>query len=553
MNKEKTSISVKIMFILGILVNIKSIFVDYDGDAGYAFAMASRLLNGDKMFVGMWEPHQTSAIFTAIFMKLYKTVFATTDGVVLFLNTVNFLFYLAVTIFAIKTFSKFVNKNASVMMGIVLLVLRPKIAQTFDYANLTIIFSAMFFLLLIRYLVCEHKLWTLILSAVFLCFNVLAYPTAAILYMGMLICIFAYSEHKLRDFLISSGTCFILGGVYVGYFAITIGLKNLIDSVGNIVSADSHSGASVYTGASYFKEFAIGTVVILVSVVLAYLTYLLINRGSKKKNFEVILAFFYAGLVIAESFIVPVLFKGENLGTWSLDRICLFAVAVFGLLGYRYLDGAEKKIYIIGMLTSILTFISVLLLTNLPFITAFGYFHIAAMVSIMSLSVKAGRTATEGDSNTLGYLCVATLVILLFSQGRANIIGVENYIRTGPRKWSVSTLADCNKNRISSDEWKAELTDNDAVLIVKTNGIDPIYYMFSDAKAATNSTISTPTYGEGLQHYWELNPDRVPTVIAIPCWDGVEEGNPPKWISDMIADEYALDTQGTFWNFYRKK
>ena len=54
MNKEKTSISVKIMFILGILVNIKSIFVDYDGDAGYAFAMANRLLSGDQMFVKRW-------------------------------------------------------------------------------------------------------------------------------------------------------------------------------------------------------------------------------------------------------------------------------------------------------------------------------------------------------------------------------------------------------------------------------------------------------------------------------------------------------------------
>lgn len=553
MNKEKTSISVKIMFILGILVNIKSIFVDYDCDAGYAFAMANRLLNGDKMFVGMWEPHQTSAIFTAVFMKLYKTVFATTDGVVLFLNTVNFLIYLAVAIFAIKTFSKYVNKNAAIMMGIVLLVLRPKIAQTFDYANLTIIFSAMFFLLLIRYLVCERKLSTLILSAVFLCLNVLAYPTAAILYIGMLVCILAYSEHKLRDFLVSIGTCFVLGGAYVGYFAITIGLKNLIESVGNIVSADSHSEESFYTGASYFKEVAIGAAVILASVGIAYLIYLLINRGSKKKNFETILAPLYAVFVIAETFVVPLVFDDPNMAYWSLDRICLPAVVIFGLFGYRYLEDAEKKIYIIGMTISILTVVSVLLLTNLSLITAFGYLHIAAMVSIMSLSLRALRTAKESATHTLSYLCVATLIILLFSQGKANLGSVENYIRTGPRKWCVSTLADCNKNKISVDDWKEAVTDTDAVLIVKTFDIDPIYYMFSDAKAATNSTISTPTYGEGLQSYWELNPDRVPTVIAIPCWEGFEEGNPPEWLSDMIADEYALDIQGTYWNFYRKK
>ena len=552
MNKERSSLYIKIMYILGILVNIKSVLIDYDGDAGYAFAMASRLINGDKMFTEMWEPHQTAAVFTAAFMKLYYVIFGTTDGVVLFLNITTFLIYLLLTVFAVRTLSKFVDKTTSEMMGIILLVLRPKIAQTLDYANLTIIFSTAFFILLIKYFAGERRLTTLILSAVFLCLNVLAYPTAIVLYIALAVCIFVYSNHKLRDFLVTSGTCLILGGAYGGYFLAKIGFKNLIECLKNIVSADSHSGESVYTGLAYFKEFVIGVFVILLCVVLAYTIHFILKRAGRNSSFEVILALFYTVFVIAESYLVPIMVNDDSLAIWSLDRIFLFALAVFGAFGYRYLNSVEKVIYTVGMIVSISTFASVLLLTNLPFITAFGYLHVAAMVSIMSLSLKAQRESKE-NNNKISYICVASLIILLFAQGRANVTKAENYIRTGPRKWCISTLQDCNGNKIGVAEWKESVTPDDTVLIIKTNGIDPVSYMYSGSAIAVHSTISTPTYGDGLEKYWEYNPNKIPTVVAIPCWEGTEGGNTPEWLRKMINEEYALSKKGTLWNFYKRK
>ena len=42
-----------------------------------AASMAYRLVQGDRMFLEMWEPHQTSAFFSAAFLWLYMQLFHT--------------------------------------------------------------------------------------------------------------------------------------------------------------------------------------------------------------------------------------------------------------------------------------------------------------------------------------------------------------------------------------------------------------------------------------------------------------------------------------------
>ena len=68
-----------LLIIGAILVNIKSIFTDFDVDSEYAIAMAYRMIKGDRMVAQMWEPHQTSAFLCAFFMKIYMAIFRTTS------------------------------------------------------------------------------------------------------------------------------------------------------------------------------------------------------------------------------------------------------------------------------------------------------------------------------------------------------------------------------------------------------------------------------------------------------------------------------------------
>ena len=47
-----------------IVATVKIIFFGFDIDEQYAVSMAYRLVQGDRMFLEMWEPHQTSAFFS---------------------------------------------------------------------------------------------------------------------------------------------------------------------------------------------------------------------------------------------------------------------------------------------------------------------------------------------------------------------------------------------------------------------------------------------------------------------------------------------------------
>lgn len=49
----------------------KNLFIGADTDEGYGIMVGYRLAMGDRLLLEMWEPHQTSAIFTAVFIRLF--------------------------------------------------------------------------------------------------------------------------------------------------------------------------------------------------------------------------------------------------------------------------------------------------------------------------------------------------------------------------------------------------------------------------------------------------------------------------------------------------
>lgn len=55
-----------------LAATVKIIFFGFDIDEQYAVSMAYRMVRGDRMFLEMWEPHQTSAFFSAAFLGLYR-------------------------------------------------------------------------------------------------------------------------------------------------------------------------------------------------------------------------------------------------------------------------------------------------------------------------------------------------------------------------------------------------------------------------------------------------------------------------------------------------
>ena len=74
-----------------------------------------------------------------------------------------------------------------------------------------------------------------------------------------------------------------------------------------------------------------------------------------------------------------------------------------------------------------------------------------------------------------------------------------------------------------------------------------------DCEISNPSTIDTPIYNDVLNYYYEINPDKFPTVIVLDSV-GTEE--------DMAADPYIIRwmkeqgftevTYGQYYRFYRR-
>mgnify|MGYP004587796251 CR=1 FL=1 len=104
-----------------IVATVKIIFFGFDIDEQYAVSMAYRLVQGDRMFLEMWEPHQTSAFFSAAFLWLYMQLFHTLKYSVLFLRIVGVVTQLLISILTYRTFRKFVTENTAFVIAVFLL------------------------------------------------------------------------------------------------------------------------------------------------------------------------------------------------------------------------------------------------------------------------------------------------------------------------------------------------------------------------------------------------------------------------------------------------
>ena len=379
-----------------------------------------------------------------------------------------------------------------------------------------------------------------------------------VLYIGVIISLVKYSQKRRRDILTVTGICALLGLSYISIIIVRLGPAETIQRIMLIISGDSHSKEAVYGGLKYYKETLAGCVTLVLSAITARIIATVVKHLGKKKEADhtFILSIVLTLFIIIERITAPSFLTDISAANWALDKIVLIGMIVLGFFGYKYLGAEQRVIYNTAMIVEACTLIAVISLTNLPLITVFGYTHVAVAASFMSLSVKRmkeSETVNGKPANKrVSCLTVSCIVVLIVSQGILNLEKVENYVRTGPLKWCITTLDECNRNKISAIEWAKNVFDSDKVLIAQEFGIDPIYYLFSKAEIAAHSTISTPTMGEELKKYWNTYPDREPTVIAIPCWEGKEDRHIPEWLSDKISKEYNKVEVGTYWNFYRK-
>ena len=542
---------IRFLWICAVLVNIKSIFADFDIDTSYALAMSYRNLQGDKMFLQMLEPHQTSSFLTTILLYPYEKIFGLT-GSILYLHICGVLLYALVTFVLFRFLRRYLADPALChYICIFFFAVRAKQIVFPEFSNMMICFSVLLFVSFTNYIKEQDHKRYLIQSGIFLCLEILSYPSAILTFCGLAFFIIRYARRKMQDLLILTGTCLALGSVYVLYFIATRGFSSLLNGLLQMARGDASHGTGVFASfvsMAYYKDFLIGAGILCLSCLCAFV----LSRLFRKKDLfypSTILLFF---LFTVCRIVIAHFDSGNVYYTASI----LFVYLI--LIGRKNLSSCTKEevsLYHTGCMISGFSLLSVILLSNLPLSTALWYIILAVCVSFIPVFARA-RTAPSFTRIVL----IPFLLLILFHRGfistdppaHSDILHLRTVYRQGPALGIAGTYFPAYQNSVNTEEFAQNISADDNLLLVAGSpALNSLDYLDTPAGISHYSTICTPTYDDLLFDYWEEYPEKKPTVIAVECWYGDLRVDADSEIMKRISSEYTEWTDGTFWRFYR--
>ena len=553
--------------ICAVLVNIKSIFTDYNYDVGYAVAMAYRMVRGDRMFLEMWEPHQTSAFLCAWLIKLYLMLTGTLTGIVLFLQAAGMSIRILVVLFFYYSMKRLIGAEVLGLMCLFFLGTSPKGLPMPEFSNMQLWFSVGIFCCLVRYLQRqEQKLW-LVAVSIFLCLEVLAYPSALIVYPGILFILYRHAESRGKDIFVLSSVCLCFGMVYGGYFVLRRGWWEVVKSISYIIVEDaSHNSTLVDKCRAYLQEcgeILLGlTLLGLVSFLLTGVFSSLIYYYSKKQI--KIYAKSYWLIVFFLLFLICDVVQALKVEMSYAERLPIYVpVIILSLRSLKQCRKTEQQIVECGIIISFLSFFATLLLTNLTVVASLNYLILAVMVAFLPIMNRIEQL-TVGRKKNLGYsLIVLFCAITLFRSGyimkcmsteKTNVLNIAGVVKAGPAKGLVSEYLGPQILNVTLEEWHEYVEPGDRVLVVGAGLYDPLLYLYEEVEISTTSTICTPTYDKMLLEYWEKYPEKYPNVVIVDCWFGELRVKKNNWIMQWLESEFEPGgyVDGSYWRYYRR-
>ena len=114
-----------LLLIFSVLASLKMIFVSLGMDEEYQLVMAYRNVRGDRLFLDMWEPHQSSAFLCALLMKPWLALFGTA-GVVLYLRICGTLLHLCVSLYLYRVLKDSVDAAYAWLLALIYYNTIPK-------------------------------------------------------------------------------------------------------------------------------------------------------------------------------------------------------------------------------------------------------------------------------------------------------------------------------------------------------------------------------------------------------------------------------------------
>ncbi len=514
-----------------LLSTAKLLILGLTVDEEYAVAMAYRNAIGDGMFKLMWEPHQTSGFICTALIRAFINVTGNTDHLVIFLRISGFCIEALVSLFVYTTLRKKYSKHLSFTAALLAFLILPKWIQTPDFSNILIWSSICLLMCLFRLYSgdCETAFWS-VLTGIFTCTAILAYPSCVLASPFILIAVyFAGKEKGKKSVIYTLITCAVFGAVYIIVFLTKMSASDLIFGIKQMVSDGSHSSMADKTAwiLTELKSWIIPIIVITAVTGAGCFFYQKVNKEKGKAvNFGLIM------LIVSIIYQLIYWLIPSNL---YFNRPLLYFYIALGV-GIAALKN-DKKLMWVFIIPNIAVWLCVMLVTNTGFRVTGAF--------LMPCIILALVTICEEKKLPVARLSMVLMVfILFFARGylviensgyKESVQYVKQKVLSGPAD-SIYCVYNDGFSYNTAAELLSEYGEPGDVLLVA--GSHSLWYMLGDYKMGTYSTISTPTFDERLPEYYELYPDRMPDLVI-----GEEGSEDMEAVSSLLGLEEPLESR----------
>lgn len=557
----KIVLTINISFVvLSILAIIKSIFISFDIDEGYAIAQSYRLINGDRFIQQMWEPHQLSGFFSAIFMLPFLAVTGgCTTGIIIYLRIIGTLIHLLIGFWLYSVAKKQFDSTISLIIALIHINFLPKWVSTPEFEVMHYWSVCILFLALYSWKCDQKKKRFLILSSLALFVAVMCYPTMLILYPVYLAAIFCLTNGNRRckwvNIIWFTAPAFLLGVCLVGYFFSYMTYSELMENIGYILMDESHSNSLAYRCREYWNElteFSIRLLLFLgITTILLVLVKKLLSMKGRECNYGLrqMLPFMLllAIMLLSVNQLISSLLGDTN----QFYLYCRYLIIVLLGISCSHFNKKENREYVLlGILPGIFSVIASAAITNMTLEIALARIYIAVIATcfIVGNNLKTNprkNLLTNGATYICALLFLLSLLmckLLLVRVTGCIPISVKMHmapVTQGPAaglllKEELAQIYNQNTTSI-----QANITEEDNLLYF---GCENIYYLIVNTNMATPSTQGTSIFNELYPEYYKKYPDKSPNVVII---DKTFETNPHynyseknQIVLDWIAKEF---------------
>ncbi len=501
------------------LATIKVVFFFTDIDEQYAITMAWRMACGDRMFMEMWEPHQTSGFLAALLVKIYMALTGGLDGLVIYLRLCGVAFQALVSAFLYTTVRKICSEDTAFFAALFFYNTLAKYNQMVEYANMLMWFSMLTFLCLLRFFMEKRKRIWLLLAGINTSLMVLSYPTCiiAVPFIVFGILYICEKENRWKTVGIYMGTCVMCGMLWIAYFLSHMTWSQFVYGITQMMTDSSHSATIIQKLAGY-KDNLIKILPYVCLVVVLSLVVVCFFRLCLKRKCSPYAVFLIISVI-------------QQFYTWFFEKehmkfpgIFYFVLLIVGI--YRYVKRADygidkddcvrRAMFWFGSITAIGILCATLLASNMRLMESTEYMMIGFIVGICYLDCERKQTKAWWLLVVLALIGVAVFrkgYLMYHAFGTDTIFVTKQKALDGPLSGVYCRYLDGYDYNMRGVIMNQYIPEGSTVLYV---GVDTLAYLQGEYNISNFSTISTPSMDERLFEYWDRYPEKYPEYIV---WD----------------------------------